>query len=313
MLLPDCLAFGTRGDSAVIARRLLLGAALGLGLAGAGPTASAAPARPAGFVETAPGVRIRVIDAGPKAAPLTLVLVPGWRFTADIWAEQIAAFGGKYRVIAIDPRSQGASTKAIDGNTPEDRAQDLHAVLAHLHAGPAVLVGWSQGAQDVGAYAAKFETGDLRGLVFVDGAPSQGWEKAAAAPGAAQQLRQVSLYARYPREATEGMMQAVFKTPRPKAQFDALVATALKTPPTIGAAMLEDDLFGPDRMSPLAKVSVPALLIVADASPNAADLAALGKVLPKARSVTVAGAGHAVFVDQPQKFNELLSAFLAGV
>jgi microsomal epoxide hydrolase len=314
MLLPDSLASGTRGESAVIVRRLLLGAALGLGLGAAvgAPTASAAsaaPAQPAGFVETAPGVRIRVIDAGPKDAPLTLVLVPGWRFAADIWAGQIVAFAGKYRVIALDPRSQGASTKAIDGNTPED----LHAILAHLHAGPAVLVGWSQGAQDVGAYAAKFAGEDLRGLVFVDGAPSQGWEKAAAAPGAAQQLRQVSLYARYPREATEGMMQAVFKTPRPKAQFDALMATALKTPPAIGAAMLEDDLFGPDRMSPLAKVSVPALLIVADASPNAADLAALGKVLPKARSVTVAGAGHAVFVDQPQKFDALLQAFLAGL
>ena len=123
----------------------------------------------------------------------------------------------------------------------------------------------------------------------------------------------MSLYARYPREATEGMMHAVFKTPRPEAEFDRLVADALKTPPSIGAAMLADDLFGPDRMSPLAKVNIPTLLVAAEASPNAGDLAALAKVLPDAESVTVTGAGHAVFVDQPQRFDALLSAFLARV
>jgi len=282
----------------------------GLALAGliaAGPSA-ATPA--VHMIEASPGVSLRVLDAGPKDARLTLVLIPGWRFTADIWTEQIAAFEGRYRVIALDPRSQGASTKALSDNTPEARAEDLHQVLTRLGVGPVVLVGWSQGAQDLGAYAAKFQGRGLKGLVFVDAAPSQGWDKAVASPGAAQQLRQLSLYARYPQEATEGMMQAVFKTKRPKAETDRLVAEALKTPPTIGAAMLEDDLFGPDRMSPLAKVAAPGLLIAAEASPNAADLAALAKILPKARSVEVAGAGHVVFVDQPQRFDALLSEFL---
>jgi microsomal epoxide hydrolase len=298
----------------MIARRFFGGVLLGLGWASVGLTAPSRPPQPAAFVETAPGVKIRVLDAGPKDAALTLVLIPGWRFTADIWRQQMAEFAGRYRVVSLDPRSQGASTKALDGNTPEVRAQDLHALLGRLAVGPAVLVGWSQGAQDLGAYVAKFGTGGLRGLVFVDAAPSQGWEKAVAAPGAAQQLRQLSLYARYPKEATEGMMQAVFKTPRPKAEVDRMVADALKTPPTLGAAILEDDLFGPDRMSGLAKAEVPALLIAADASPNAADLAALAKVLPKARPIaTVAGAGHAVFVDRAQPFDALLAAFLRSL
>jgi microsomal epoxide hydrolase len=103
----------------------------------------------------------------------------------------------------------------------------------------------------------------------------------------------------------------VFSTQRPKDETDRLVADAMKTPPTTAAAMLEDDLFGPDRMSALAKADVPALLIAADASPNAADLAALAKVLPKALPVkSISGAGHAVFVDQPKAFDALLSDFL---
>ena len=265
------------------------------------------------FVETESGVNIRVLEAGPRTASLTLVLIPGWRFTADIWAEQITAFSDRYRVIAIDPRSQGDSTKTLDGNTPETRAEDMHAVLSQLDAGPVVLVGWSQGAQDVGAYVSKFGVPAVRGIVFVDAAPSAGWDKAVAAPGAAQQLRHLSLYARYPEEATEGMMRAVFRTPKPKAEFDQLVRDALKTPPSIGAAMLEDDLFGPDRVTPLSRVDVPVLLVLADQSANASDLAALTKTLPHAYSVTILGAGHAVFTDKPQEFDSVLFKYLTAL
>ena len=279
-----------------------------------GVIVSANTAAGAQMLKPEPGVQIRVIDAGQKASPVTLVFVPGWRFTADIWREQIDHFSKKYRVISLDPRSQGASTKALDGNTPETRAADLHEILRQLKAGPIILIGWSQGAQDVSAYVNKFGTAGVRGLVFVDAGPSQGWDKAASSPAAAQLLRQVSLYARYPQEATEGMMKVVFKTQRTSEEIARFTADALRTPPTIGAAMLEDDLFGPDRMGPLAKVDLPALLIAAEASPNEPDMAVLAKVLPKAGPIhSVAGAGHAVFVDKPEAFDALLAGFTERV
>ena len=288
-----------------------IGTKLLSGLFSIGLIASANTAAGAQMLETEPGVQIRVIDAGQKASPVTLVFIPGWRFTADVWREQIDHFSKKYRVISLDPRSQGASTKALDGNTPETRAADLHEILRQLKAGPTILIGWSQGAQDVSAYVNKFGVGGVRGLVFVDAGPSQGWDKAASSPAAAQKLRQVSLYARYPQEATEGMMKAVFKTQRTPDEIARMTADALKTPPTIGAAMLEDDLFGPDRMGPLVKVDLPALLIAAEASPNAPDLAALATVLPKAEPIhTIMGAGHAVFVDKPEAFDTLLAGFV---
>lgn len=266
------------------------------------------------MIETAPGIHIRVLDAGAKDAAITLVLIPGWRFTADIWHEQIDTFSSHFRVIALDPRSQGDSTKALEGNTPEDRAVDLHTILERLHAGPTVLVGWSQGTHDVGAYIGEFGTNNILGLVFVDAAPAQGWEKAIAAPGAAQVLQRISLYARDSPDATAGMVRSVFRTRRPKPEVDRLIADAMKTPPTIAAAMLVADLFGPDRMSPLAKADVPALLIAADASPQAPELAALAHVLPKALPVkSIVGAGHAVFVDKPKEFDSLLSTFLASL
>jgi hypothetical protein len=55
--------------------------------------------------------RIHYIDAGPHNDAAVIVLIPGWRFSADIWELQIDHFSATRRVVAVDPRSQGESTK----------------------------------------------------------------------------------------------------------------------------------------------------------------------------------------------------------
>src|SRR5436853_2125056 len=47
----------------------------------------------------------------------------GWNAGAGIWRQQVNAFSKTHRVIAIDPRSQGESTKTTTGNTPKTRAR----------------------------------------------------------------------------------------------------------------------------------------------------------------------------------------------
>jgi non-heme chloroperoxidase len=117
-------------------------------------------------IDVGAGLSIHVIDQGPIDAKPPLVFVPGWRFTHSIWADQIAEFSGDRRVIAIDPRSQGASTMTAEGDTPEQRAKDLDRLFARLKIQRIVLVGWSQGVQDVAAYVAAFGTADVAGLVL---------------------------------------------------------------------------------------------------------------------------------------------------
>ena len=103
-----------------------------------------------------------------------IILIPGWRLTASIWADQTRIFAQDGRVVAVDPRSQGDSTKTDEGDTPEQRARDYHALLASVHAGPVVLVGWSQGVQDVAAYVDQFGTDGVKGIVLVDSTISKG-------------------------------------------------------------------------------------------------------------------------------------------
>jgi non-heme chloroperoxidase len=127
-----------------------------------------------GFKKTADGVSIHYLETGSNNSAQTLVLIPGWRLPAYLWKEQLQKFGATERVIAVDPRSQGQSTKTADGNTPEQRARDLHDILAQMGVSRPVLVGWSQGAQDVSAYVAQFGNDSVAGVVLVDSPVSAG-------------------------------------------------------------------------------------------------------------------------------------------
>src|SRR5689334_5088196 len=119
-------------------------------------------------VEVGGNVSLRVLEAGKSDADPALVFIPGWSTGADIWRRQIETFAKTNQVISFDPRSQGESTKTTSGNTPETRAQDLHALLGRLGVRRPVLVGWSQGVQDVAAYVERYGSKDLAGIVLVD-------------------------------------------------------------------------------------------------------------------------------------------------
>lgn len=274
--------------------------------------AGAAAAPVERVVETAPQVRLRVVDTGPAGDAPALVLVPGWGMSAEIWREQIAAFRGQRRVVSFDPRSQGDSSKVTEGNTPEARARDLHALLAALGLERIVLVGWSQGVQDVAAYVEQFGTAALAGVVLVDAPVSAGAQSVQARPqAAAQELERLAIYGAHPQAYARGMLRAIIRRPLPQPEFDRLVASLLKTPTSIGQAMLLADLFGVDRTPALAKLDRPTLVIAAASSPELEAQKAMAAKLPHGRIETIEDAGHAVFVDQPQRFNAMLARFLA--
>jgi microsomal epoxide hydrolase len=265
-------------------------------------------------VNVAEGVALRAVEAGaPNAAP-EIIFIPGWSAGADIWRGQIDRFGDRGRVIAFDPRSQGESTKTTTGNTPERRAADLHALLDAEHVRRPVLVGWSQAAQDLAAYVLKYGTRDLAGIVLVDAAVAEGAKGIAARPE--QASRQFSYFARYTADQeayVRGMFDAIISKPQPKGMIDHYVATAMKTPPSIGIAMLVADMFGNDRTPALARIDCPVLIIAATSSEELARQKAEAKEIKDARFVQIDDAAHAVFLDQPEQFGQALAAFLTEI
>ncbi|MCH8946885.1 MAG: alpha/beta hydrolase, partial [Acidobacteria bacterium] len=113
------------------------------------PLLTAAPPVKDGFITTSDGVRLHYLESG--SGP-TIDFVPGWNLLAEIREHQIRHFAKSYRVIALDPRSQGKSQQTTEGHYPERRAQDIKELVDQLNLAPAVPSGRSLGEAEVLTY-----------------------------------------------------------------------------------------------------------------------------------------------------------------
>jgi len=263
------------------------------------------------FAETSEGVTIHYLHGGKESPRPTVVFVPGWTWSASIWTEQMRALADTRRVAAIDPRSQGESSKALNGNTPEARADDLHALLPQFSDSPVVMVGWSQGVQDIAAYIERHGTERIAGLVLVDSALAAGPASFEVDPaGTKQLLHRISIYAQYPREYLAGMIDASVAQPMRADRKSLLAQAAEKTPTNTGIAMLVSDVLTTDRRGVVGKIDKPTLVVAAENSGELEALRLMARDIPGAQLSVISGAGHAVFVDQPAHFSQILDRFL---
>ncbi len=290
---------------------MLLLSSTGYGFAG---ESSSLAAIKDGFVTMDSGLQIHYLEAGADTGAPTLILIPGWRLPASLWSEQLKTFSAVTRVIAIDPRSQGESSKTSDGNTPESRARDLHDMLGKLGVRHCILVGWSQGAQDVAAYLQQFGTESVAGAVFVDSPVSWGPAEIEAHQDFSRAiLSGIAMYAAHPEEYSEGMVHSIFKKPHPDLDLQRVVRSSVQTPTDTGIAMLVADIFGADRRPALAKLDKPTLVIASSESPLLGVQKEMAATIPGSRFLEIQGAGHALFVDEPQKFDDALRALFQAI
>ncbi len=258
-----------------------------------------------GYFTTSDGVRLHYLEAGKGPA---IVFEPGWTMAAEIWRPQIEYFSRSFHVVALDPRSQGESDKPDHGNYLERRAQDIQELVAHLHLAPAVLVGWSLGVWELLSYVEQFGTGDMRGLVLVDGAL---WDKADAG-FYVRMLRYIKRVEAGDRaKFTDGFVRSMYKKPQPEAYLQGVARTALQTPSTTAFALLASSLDREDWTPLLLKVDKPLLVTVA--AGRQADADRLRTQVAGAQTEVFEDAGHALFVDDAERFNRLLERFIAGL
>jgi len=126
----------------------------------------------------------------------------------------------------------------------------------------------------------------------------------------AAQFKMFPVYQAHQEEYLRGMMGAIISKPQPEGAIDRLVATGMKTPSTNGTAMLVADLFGVNRTAALKKIDCPTLIIASAKSDELARQQAGAAEISHARLEEVEDAAHAVFVDQPARFSELLEKFV---
>ena len=267
------------------------------------PVCEAKAAMKDAFLTLPDGAKIHYLEAG-QGSPI--VFIPGWTMAADIWESQIAYFSKSHRVVAYDPRSQGRSSKTPEGSYPIARGADLHTILDTLKLNQATLVCWSMAAAECAAYVDFYGTGEISGLVLVDGFVGDLADPQRAA-GMLQYIAQVQ---KNRRQLTDSFVRSMYKTPRSEEYLKHVLEESLQTPTDTAIALFVGTLAW-DGSKALAKIDKPTLLAVTEN----AFMPAYEKMHAAIAGsrMEVFQSGHALFVDEPEKFNKLVEEFVGSL
>ena len=263
---------------------------------------SAVHAKSANF-RSSDGVSLHYLEAGQGPA---IVLIPGWTMAADIYEPQLNELSKQFHVIALDPRSQGDSEKTAEGNTLERHAQDIQELLAHLKLSDVVLAGWSNGVPDVLSFVDQNGTASLRGVVLIDGFVNVSDPAMQKALGGMMKAFQADRA-----KFTDGFVRNMYASKQNEDYISHVKEAAMKTPTNTAIVEMFNVLSKGDFTPILAKLDKPVLYLC---EPR---LESQGKLLqarvPTARVEVFKTAGHALFVDDAEHFNEVLAGFVKSL
>jgi len=282
-------------------RRILLAALFTVACIGAPEPAWVQTQFESGHFKTSDGVQLHYLEAG--SGPL-LVFVPGWTMPAEIWDPQIRHFATTHHVVALDPRGHGRSEKPAHGYYPSRRGTDIGELLDHLGGKPAVVVGWSLGVQETLVYAQEHGTRDVRALVLVD------WDIIESAPEYFTS-RFISLQVN--RENwTREFIKEIFHSPPSEEYVEAITQAALSVPTNASAIMIANIiLMGPNDLSSIVDaLDRPALFVYSSLDWAVEAAEEVRQHWPKAEVEIIKETSHALFMDQPERFNQVLEEFI---
>jgi non-heme chloroperoxidase len=264
-----------------------------------------AQATKSGFFKTSDGVRIHYLEAG-SGRPI--VFIPGWTMPAWIWQKQIDEFSKNYHVIAVDPRSQGESDKPPYGHLPETRARDYKELVDQLGLKHPVLVGWSMACGELVKYVEQFGTDNTAGLVLVDGflTDHSSPEMFVALSGWMNQLQLDR------QKQADGFVRTMYKKPQSDDYLNRVIDASAQVPADTAVVLIYNMIAVKDFSPGLARMNRPVLFTYQPETQQTADFLK-SKLGDKLRLERFDGDGHALFVDDPQKFNHVLGEFLQSL
>jgi pimeloyl-ACP methyl ester carboxylesterase len=236
------------------------------------------------------------------------------------WRGQARAFSGRFR--CITPNARGYPPSEVPGEDDAylwDRfAGDVGAVLDAAGEQRAVLIGWSMGAYAALQFA-RLNPGRVRGLVLVgigSGSPEGdelGWR---------MQMRDLSAAwledsRRAARMLAESPNREALRRLNPEA-FEAWLADLEGHSPE-GMARTCRNYQGrrpslQDFEPEFAGLDVPTLIVCGTGDPPCIETSAwLDRTLPNARLWSPHGLGHCPNLEDPERFNREVGAFLDGL
>ena len=230
------------------------------------------------FVHDGVTLYYETYGAGPP-----LLIIHGNGQSIGSMSGQIDHFKTRYRVIAMDSRDQGKSGTSQGPITYEKMADDLAALLDHVKAEPADVVGWSDGGIEALLLGIR-HPGKVRKLVAMASNLNPG------------------------PDALEPELVALVKSMFPAGQVAEPATPEQKRAAKVGGIMLTEPNIDPAL---LAGITAPTLILAADHDMVRLEhMIAIYRALPNANLAVFPDSSHAVSYDDPELFNATVDRFL---
>jgi pimeloyl-ACP methyl ester carboxylesterase len=266
----------------------------------------------ADYLETKDGAKIYYQDQGEGQR---ILLVHGWMCSSKFWQKNVPEFANAFRVVTLDLRGHGNSSKALTGHTIGQYARDVREVIEHLGLQDAVLVGWSLGGPVVLSYYQQYgRDSRLKALGLVDATPfpfsPADWNSHPLKGYNYDDMNATFAdYTANPRKFAIAFTTRMFKQKPSDGDMDWVVAELMKTPTWIAEAAYSDFLMS-DYAKSLPAIKVPVIVFAANSGIFRNGIAmgkAIAKQVPQGTFIPFEDAGHILFYEQPQKFNAALT------
>ncbi len=221
-----------------------------------------------------------------------VILLHGGLANGEYFGDQVPVLAKAHRrVILIDSRGHGRSTRDGRPYTYELMASDVAAVMDALHLRRAAVVGWSDGAI-IGLVMAMHDPGRLTGVF----AFAANMDPSGVKPG----LDKDPVFSRFERRTGDDYAR-LSRTPRDFQGFKAAIEKMWDTEPNYSAA-------------DLGRIHVP--VVIADGAHDEAikpeHTQYLARSIPGARLVILPDASHFAMLQRPGAFNAAVLSFLDG-
>jgi pimeloyl-ACP methyl ester carboxylesterase len=249
-----------------------------------------------------PGAPAAPGDAGDRRGQRVLY-VHGTGCNGAVWDDHMAAVAHAHTPVAIDlpghGRSQGRGFRGM-----ADHAEFVIGLADALGWSRFVLAGHSMGG-GIGITAALYHPDRIAGLLLVD---------TGARLRVAPDLLRAAWVAAASGQAAATDRSWAFAASTPRAVIDRVeLLTAGVDPRVTYADWIADDTF--DAMSRVGEIAAPTLALCGaeDRLTPVKYHRYLQERMPDCRLAVIEGAGHWSFHEQPERFDRLVSAFLAGL
>jgi pimeloyl-[acyl-carrier protein] methyl ester esterase len=249
-----------------------------------------------------------------------LVLLHGWAVDRSFFSAQ-EPLAASHRIIAPDLAGHGDRPAGDAPPSMAALADDLHDMLGRLKLDGVVLVGWSMGATLALEFLSRGPAPGITGLVIVDMSPRVAndaeWRHGLAGGQTLEDARAAAdrMEAHWADQAGR-IARSMFAEGADEASplVERATARIAGRDPRLMAAYWRS-LVEADHRRTIAGLRVPVLALSGGRSrlyrSSVADW--IGATAPRGEARVIPEAGHAPHLEQPQAFNEALTAFAAAL